>query len=62
MDCLRLRRHRAPLPRDGMPIIATNRMGNTVTARTTNNNHRGLTTAEAQARLKHFGPNAVVEQ
>ena len=26
------------------------------------NNHRGLTTAEAQARLKQFGPNAVVEE
>lgn len=26
------------------------------------NNHRGLTTVEAQARLKQFGPNAVVEE
>ena len=24
--------------------------------------HRGLTTAEARARLKQFGPNAVVEE
>ena len=27
-----------------------------------NGNHRGLTTAEAQVRLKQFGPNAVVEE
>ena len=27
-----------------------------------NTNHRGLTAAEAQMRLKQFGPNAVVEE
>jgi len=32
-----------------------------VTPALTANNRRGLTTAEAQARLKQFGPNAVVE-
>ncbi len=26
------------------------------------NSHRGLTTAEAQRRLKRFGPDAVVEE
>ena len=45
-----------------MPNIATSRIGNTTTPRVTNHNHRGLTTAEAQARLKQFGPNAVVEE
>jgi H+-transporting ATPase len=31
-------------------------------ARLTDHNHRGLTSAEARARLKQFGPNAVVEE
>ena len=31
-------------------------------ARLTDHNHRGLATAEARARLKQFGPNAVVEE
>ncbi|MGP8199601.1 MAG: plasma-membrane proton-efflux P-type ATPase [Limisphaerales bacterium] len=33
-----------------------------LTATNASNNRRGLTTAEAQARLKQFGPNAVVEE
>lgn len=33
-----------------------------MTSLITNHNHRGLTTADARARLKQFGPNAVVEE
>ena len=45
-----------------MPTIATSRIGNTTTPSIANDKHRGLTTAEAQARLRQFGPNAVVEE
>ena len=37
-------------------------LATTTAARVTNHNHRGLTTAEARARLKQFGPNAVKEE
>ncbi len=36
-------------------------MSSAPAVRITNHNHRGLTTAEALAKLKQFGPNAVVE-
>ena len=45
-----------------MPNIATSRLSNTTAPRIANHNHRGLSTADAQARLKQFGPNAVVEE
>ena len=45
-----------------MPDIATSRVSSTTAPRITNHNHRGLSTADAQARLKQFGPNAVVEE
>jgi H+-transporting ATPase len=45
-----------------MPDIATSCIGHTTAPRIANDNHRGLTTTEAQARLKQFGPNAVVEE
>ncbi len=57
-----MRRHSAPWPRNGMPDIATSRVSSTTAPRITNHNHRGLSTADAQARLKQFGPNAVVEE
>ena len=45
-----------------MPNIATSRIDNTTTPRIASDNHRGLTTPEAEARLKQYGPNAVVEE
>lgn len=45
-----------------MANTATSGTSETTAARATNHNHRGLTTAEATARLKQFGPNAVVEE
>ncbi len=45
-----------------MPTTATSVISGAPAARITNHNHRGLTTAEALARLKQFGPNAVVEE
>jgi H+-transporting ATPase len=45
-----------------MPDIAASRVSNTAAPRIANDNHRGLSGAEAQARLKQFGPNAVVEE
>jgi hypothetical protein len=47
-----------------MPNIANaaSRIGNTTTRRIAKDNHRGLTTAAAQARRKQYGPNAVVEE
>src|ERR1035441_1941455 len=55
-------RHNVPLPRNEMPNIATSRFDNTTTPLIATDNHRGLTTDEAQARLKQYGPNAVVEE
>lgn len=45
-----------------MSNTASSRVGSTTAPRTANHNHRGLSTADAQARLKQFGPNAVVEE
>ncbi len=45
-----------------MPNIATSRLSSTTAPGIANHNHRGLSTADAQARLKQFGPNAVVEE
>lgn len=45
-----------------MPNTASSGLSATAISRVTNHNHRGLTTTEALARLKQFGPNAVVEE
>lgn len=45
-----------------MPTSATNEIGQVVPFPLANPNHRGLTSAEALARLRQFGPNAVEEQ
>jgi H+-transporting ATPase len=45
-----------------MQNIATSRVSNTTAPLVGNHHDRGLSTAEAQARLKQFGPNAVVEE
>ena len=42
--------------------IATSRAGSTTVPGDGGRNQRGLSTAEAQGRLKQFGPNAVVEE
>src|ERR1035437_9518082 len=56
------KRHFYPRSPNEMPDIATRRIGDPTTPRVANDNHRGLTTAQAQARLKQYGPNAVVEE
>jgi H+-transporting ATPase len=45
-----------------MPNIANSRVSSATALLVANHNYRGLSTAEAQARLKQIGPNAVVEE
>jgi H+-transporting ATPase len=47
-----------------MPSTPTNlkRLDNPPTCEVARDTHRGLTTAEAEARLKEYGPNAVIEE